>query len=171
MKIFIIGGKARSGKTTLKNFLKEELKDKKVLELMFAKYIKDYAKNYFNWDGKEETKPRELLQTLGTDIIRVKLNKPFFMINRVIEDIEILSIFFDIAIIDDARTIEEIESIKNKFENVTSIKLIREVENNLTETEKKHHTEIGLDNYNNFDYIFKNNKSLEDLKNFAKEII
>ena len=60
--IFLIGGKARSGKTTLGNFIKEEYKKnaKQIASMMYANYIKNYAKEYFGWDGSEETKPREL---------------------------------------------------------------------------------------------------------------
>lgn len=171
--IYIIGGKARSGKTTFGNFLKEELKrnGKKVASMMYARYIKDYAEDYFGWDGKEETKPRELLQKLGTDIIRIGLNKPKIFINRLCEDIEILSYFFDAIIIDDVREKEEIEMPKTLFNKVVTVKMIRENDNNdLTEEQKKHLTEISLDNYNDFDIIIENNKSLYELKEEANDL-
>lgn len=53
-------------------------------------YIKEYAKRISDWDGNDETKPRTLLQVLGTDIIRNTIDDKFF-INRTIEDIKVYS--------------------------------------------------------------------------------
>lgn len=172
--IYLIGGKARSGKTTVGNFIKDIYiaNGKRVASMMYSRYIKDYAEDYFGWDGLEETKPRELLQKLGTEIIRIGLNKPNFMINRLCEDIEILSCLFDVIIVDDIRTENEIEIPKNLFENVISIKIIRNnFNNNLTEEQRMHYTEIGLDNYNDFDIIVDNDGSLEDLLYKTEKII
>ena len=47
-----------------------EEKGKKVIFSRAGKYIKFYAMEITGWDGSEESKPRELLQTLGTDVIR-----------------------------------------------------------------------------------------------------
>jgi hypothetical protein len=41
----------------------------------------------------------------------------------------------------------------------------------MTEEQKNHYTEVGLDNYNNFDYIIKNNSSMDDLKKMAEKLI
>ena len=46
----------------------------------------------YDWDGSEETKPRELLQKLGTDVIRNKLDKAEMFIKRQVDDIEIYSL-------------------------------------------------------------------------------
>ena len=71
-KIYLIGGKAKHGKDTFSSFLKEvyENKGKKIIVTQYSKYIKYYAREMTGWDLSEETKPRELLQKLGTDIIR-----------------------------------------------------------------------------------------------------
>ena len=75
--IYVIAGKARRGKTTSALLMKEEYekRGKKVAITSYGKHIKDYVKNYFGWDGNEKTKPRELLQSIGTDLIRGKLKK------------------------------------------------------------------------------------------------
>ena len=95
MQIIMICGKARSGKDTLADFLIKDLKDKKPCKVQIGQYIKYYAMKYFGWDGEEETKPRDLLIHLGTDIIRNQID-PNFHINRLIEDLEVLSYFYDI---------------------------------------------------------------------------
>lgn len=160
-KIFIFSGKARSGKDSSCEYLKKKLLQDNIpsAQLLYAKYIKQYAQDYFGWNGKEETKPRKLLQELGTDIIRKKLNKPNFHVNRICEDIEILNNYFNVFLISDCRFENEIEIPKKQFGNqVISIRLIREnYKSELTEEQQNHISETALDNYNNFDYVIKAN--------------
>ena len=170
MKIIVIGGKARVGKDTTADYITEQIKDKeKVCRVQVGQYIKYYAEKYFGWDGREETKPRTLLQELGTDIIRNKIDSDFH-IDRLVQDIKVLSYFYDTFIVSDVRFPIEVEKLKNNFENVISIKVLRENEI-LTEKEKTHVTETALDNYNNFDYIIDNKGTLEDLKQRTIEIL
>lgn len=173
MKIFVISGKAKSGKNTFGELLREELKDfgYKPCVMHITEPLYQYARNYFEYDEKKDEKPREFLQKMGIEIIRDKMGKKEFLINRLFEDIEILKNFFDSFIITDARLIHEFEIIKKKFPDTILIKLERENYNdNLTDEEKKHITETELDNFNSFDYVIKNT-SLEDLKMSAIEII
>lgn len=173
MKIFVIGGKARCGKSTFGEYLKEELKEYgyKPCVMHITEPLYTYAKIYFSWDGTDKTKPREFLQKMGIEIIKEKLGKKDFLLNRLYEDIEILSDFFDTFIITDARLIDEFKSLKNKYPNVTTIKLIRENYNDdLKEEEKKHITETEIEVFNDFDYIIEN-KSLISLQEEAKRIV
>ena len=173
MKIYLVSGKARHGKDTISGFLKEELekKGKKVCYVRYAAYIKFYAKEYFGWDGEEETKPRELLQYLGTDIIRNKID-PLFHVNRILQDIEVLSYFFDTIIIPDVRVPNEILIPKEKFDNVVSINIFRpNFETELTGKEQQHLTEIGLDDFHDYDYQVINDKDLEALRKEAAKIV
>lgn len=163
--IVIFSGKVRSGKDTAMNIIREKYEEdnKKVINLQFSSYIKEYAKRISNWDGTDETKPRELLQELGTDIIRNKIDKYFF-INRIIDDIKVYSYFFDIIMISDARFPEEIETVKKQFKNTISIHINRPNNDTLTDRQKVHITETALDNYSNYDYIVNNDGTIEDLK-------
>ncbi len=173
MKIFVIGGKARCGKSTFGEYLKEELKEYgyKPCVMHITEPLYTYAKIYFSWDGTDKTKPREFLQKMGIEIIKEKLGKKDFLLNRLYEDIEILSNFFDTFIITDARLIDEFKSLKNKYPNVTTIKLIRENYNDdLKDEEKKHITETEIEVFNDFDYIIEN-KSLTSLQEEAKRIV
>ena len=164
-KIYIICGKARHGKTTLALMIhdycvKHNLKH---VDLCYGNYIKDYAKKISNWDGSEETKPRELLQQLGTNIIREKLGDEFF-IKRMIDDIKVYNLFFDVITISDARFPKEIDLIKESFENVKTIHIIRpDFDNGLTLEQQNHPSEIALDNYHNYDYEIINDGTLEQL--------
>jgi len=100
MEVILIAGKGRHGKDTTGNIIEEYLKERgfKVARAQISRPLKEYAKYYFGWDGSEETKPRDLLQQLGTEIIREKLGKEDFFVNRTIEDIDVLSYFSEIEL-------------------------------------------------------------------------
>lgn len=173
MKLYIIGGTAGSGKSTLGKHLKEQLNKYGhkacIMQLTWPLY--NYAKNYFNWDGNIDNKPRQFLQTMGIEIIKKKLHKDYFLINRLSEDIEILSSFFDTFIITDARLIIEIEELKKRYKNTITIHVKRELYNNkLNQSERTHITETELLNYDKFDYTI-NNYENTDLEKEAINII
>lgn len=161
-KIFIISGKARSGKNEISKIIEKYYSNKKTITISFGHYIKDYAKRVSDWDGSEETKPRELLQQLGIELIKNKIDNRLF-INRILEDIEIFSYFYDIIVASDARLVDEIETLKENYPNSISIRVIRNnYDNKLTDKQKNHLTEVDLDEYNNFDYIINNDETLEE---------
>lgn len=169
MKIILIAGKARSGKNTVANIIKETLNNKKVINLEYSSYMKKYAENIIDWDGSENTKPRDLLQQLGDEI---KSFDPLFLIKEMIMDIDIYSMYFDIITISDVRFPNEIDEIKKKFENSISIRIERpNFDNGLTIEEKNHISEIALDNYNNFDYVIINDGDIDKLRNKIEEVI
>ena len=170
-KIYVIAGKARHGKDTTAIAIRKAYKDKKVINLAYANYIKEFAKKISNWDGKEETKPRELLQTLGTDIVRDKIDKDFF-VKRLCDDIRVYSYYFDIITISDARFPNEIDIPKNLFDNVISIKVVRNhFESPLTLKQQNHATETALDNYNDFDFVLMNDGTIEDLEVKVEQLV
>lgn len=169
VKIIILSGKARSGKDKFADMIVNYYKNKKVKKLSYAYYLKNYVRNISNWNGEDSNKPRELLQTIGIDLIKNKIDNKL-LINRVIEDIEVYSYFYDIMVITDARLIDEIEDIKNKFNDVITIRINRDMDNNLKENEKNHITEINLDNYK-FDYVIENNDDYKVLENKVNEVL
>ena len=157
--IYLISGRARNGKGTLSKILKEEYEKRKyrVCEIQIMRTLKGYLKDYFNWDGSEETKPRKMLQQIGTDIIRDEMNLPYFHIDRLTEDIKVLSNFFDVFIVNDIRLPQEIEILKSRFKDVVSINVTRkDYTSSLNPSEQNHITELALDNYENFDYDIVN---------------
>ena len=160
---------ARSGKDKVADIIVNHLKNKKVKKLSYAYYLKQYVKNISNWKGLEEDKPRELLQTIGIDLIKNKVNNKL-LINRVIEDIEVYSYFYDVIVITDARLVEEVVDIKNNYNGVITIRINRNIDNDLTISEKNHITETNLDNYK-FDYIIENNDDYENLEKSVNKIV
>ena len=173
IKVYLICGKARSGKDTAAEILKEKLEEKnyKVCTIQIMRTLKGYLKDYFNWDGREETKPRTLLQQMGTELIREKLNMPNFHIDRLTEDIKVLSNYFNVFIVDDIRLVQEIEEIKKRFTNVTSIGVEKEnYISPLEESQERHITEHDLDNYDDYDYKIIN-RTKEDLELEVNKIV
>ncbi len=173
MKLYIIGGRAKNGKNTLANFLKEELKKKgyKPCIMHITEPLYAYARNYFEYNERSGEKPREFLQKMGIEVIREQLGKKTFLLDRLKEDIEILVNFFDTFIIADARLLDEFEYLTKEYGDVTTIKVERErFDDGLSAEEKKHITETEVDKYKSYNYIIKNT-GIEDLKESAKEII
>lgn len=168
-KIYILTGKAQSGKNEVSKIIKNYFENEKTIELAYASYLKEYIKNITDWDGSEDTKPRELLQQLGIELIKNKI-KDNLLIERITDDIKVYSYFFDIIIISDARFKEEIEEIKKISNNVTVINIKGKL-NKLTQNQQNHITETALDNYNNYDYVIENKTTKEELKSKIKEIL
>lgn len=170
-KIYIVCGKARNGKDTTAEMIRNYYQDKKCINLQYSSYIKEYAKRISGWDGSEETKPRSFLQELGTEVIRKQMGFDFF-VKRIIDDIRIYSNYFDIITISDARAKIEIDDVKSTFDNVVAIEVIRtNFDNGLSSKEQSHFTEKDLEGYQGYDYTIMNNGSLEDLNKKVIELM
>lgn len=171
--IYIICGKARNGKDTIGEIIKKiyDEKNKSYINIQYSSYIKEYAKKITDWDGSEETKPRALLQELGTEVIRKNIDSLFF-VKRVLGDIKVYSYYFDNIIITDARTKTEVDMPKNEFKNVIAIHVDRpNFDNGLTEEQKHHFTEVDLDDYNKYDYNVSNDGTISDLEIKIRKIV
>jgi len=171
--IFIISGKARHGKDTVASMIRENYENigLSTINLQYSSALKEYARRVSNWDGSEETKPRELLQLLGTELIRKKIDFLFF-VKRTIDDIKVYSYFFDCITISDTRAKVEIEVPKQELNKVVTIHVNRpSLQTELTAKEQKHFTEVDLDDYDNYDYKLENDGTLEDLNEKVKIII
>lgn len=169
MKLFVIFGKARSGKDTASIYLKEKLEKNGyrpcIVRITEPLYL--YAKKYFGWNENEDSKPRDFLQEMGIEIIEGKLDKKYFLLNRLKEDIEILCNFFDVFIISDARLEKEYHFFKENFDDLITIKVNRkDYVSSLNNAQKNHITEVQIDEIEGFDYIIEN----KDIESFESEI-
>lgn len=169
-KIFVLSGKARSGKDVVANVIEEYFGKDNSIKISYAYYIKDYLTRMNKYNENEKSKYRSLLQDFGVELLSKKIS-PNFLIDRLMQDVEVFSYFYDVIIITDARLVNEIEIPRRKFDNITTIRILNDSINDLTEIERKHITETGLDTYKDFDYIINNNSSLEELKNKTIEIL
>lgn len=163
MRLYVIAGKARHGKDTVALAIKEAYAGKKIINLGYGSYIKNYAMNISDWDGNEDTKPRDLLQQLGTDVIRNKIDKDFF-VKRICDDVKVYSYYFDVIIISDARFPNEVLTPKKLFDNVVTVRVIRpNFETNLSSKEQRHATETALDEFNDYDFEIVNDGTIDEL--------
>ncbi len=171
MKIYLVAGKAGSGKGEVAKIIKEYYlsNNKKVIITEFSKYLKLYACEVLDWDGSNP-KPRKFLQDLGVTI-RDNMEKPLFLINRMIEDLQIYRLYFDVVVINDVRLPIEIEEIKKNFSDVHTMYIINQFgKSPLTLQEQMHPTETALENYPYFDVTITND-NLNVLDNRVVEFI
>ena len=159
MNLYLITGKAGSGKDYLANKLKERLDNVVITRL--SKYIKIIAIELGLWDGNEDNKPREFLQNTGDLMRAIDTN---FLTKRILDDIKIYKeLGINNVIISDVRLINEINYLKSSEYNVITIRVNSDTSNRvLTDSEKNHITETELDNYNDFDYIVDRN-NIDDI--------
>ena len=90
----------------------------------------------------------------------------------MIEDVNIYELAgIDVLIIADARMPEEIEELKENYDEVYSIYVVNQfAQSKLTIEQQAHITENALENYNEFDWTIAND-NLEQLKNKVFKIL
>ena len=167
MQVIVISGKAQHGKDTTAGFLKDALEADgySVLIAHYGDLVKYVCKMYLGWNGEKDEKGRQLLQELGTDIIRMKLNKPNFHVGRICEDIEICQDYVDYVLIDDTRFPNEIFYPKAMFDNkVVTVHIVRtgDFHSALNDKQMHHPSETALDDFDGYDYIIEA-KDLDEL--------
>ena len=172
MKIIFIGGKANSGKDTAAEFIDEYYRSRglDVVNIQISYYIKMYAKEIAKWDGDNETKPRQLLQDLGTELIRKQIDEYFF-IKRIIQDIDIYSRYFDIITISDGRLPEEFAAVKLSYPETVTVHVTRPgYSSKLSKDQKAHVTESLVDEID-YDLELVNDGTLDEFQNKCIELV
>lgn len=160
-KVITFSGKAENGKTTFANMLKAELEErgKTAIVFHFADFLKFICKQYYGWDGNKNEAGRKLLQTTGTEIFRK--NNPGCWVRMAREFILGLGDSVDYVLIGDCRFHDEVEIAD------VSVRIDRvNYENHLTPEQRKHQSEVDLDDYN-FDIVVLNDKGLKELQDKA----
>lgn len=179
----IIGflGKKGYGKNTCADILTDHLKNYKVIQLAFANPLKESLKSLFGFNDDQlygnskekydeywKTTPREIMQYIGTDIIRNNLTKLLphinnnFWIMRMKLEIDKYN-DYDYILINDVRFQNETDLIQSLEGFV--IKIVRD---NLSLS--THESETSIDNIINYNFIIYNNENQLVLKNKLLEI-
>lgn len=143
-----------------------------MLIIHYADLLKFMCTSLFGWDGKKDERGRELLQRVGTDVIRAQ--RPDFWVDFIIEELKLFAGQWDYVLIPDARFPNEIDRLKEAGFDVTHLRIEREVMcSTLTAEQKKHSSETALDDVQP-DHVVYNNGTLIDLTRsilmFAREI-
>ena len=163
MKVICISAKARHGKDTAAEIMKEylEMQGKEVLITHFADLLKYLCKSLFGWDGNKDEKGRTLLQYIGTDVVGKK--NPAYWAQFVSNVLCMFENEWDYVLIPDCRYPVEIETMRQIFDT-TIVRIERpNFDNGLTEAQKNHPSEVDMDNYP-FDYKILNNGTLEEFR-------
>lgn len=169
MKVILISGKARNGKDTVAEILEKKLKSdgKTVLTIHYSDILKFICSKYLGWDGKKDEAGRELLQHVGTDIIRA--HDPDYLINFVTSVINFFD--WDYVIIPDCRLPDEITKIQDKGFDTIHIRVTRDsASNKLSKHAQSHITETALDDYPADAYI-ANDGTIGELKQKVYELL
>lgn len=146
MKIILISGKARHGKDTVAGFLQKSLEEhgEDVLIAHYADLVKYVCKTFFGWDGVKDEYGRNILQYVGTDVVRAK--RPNFWADFLSDILSIFADEWDYVIIPDTRFPNEIECMKSLDADVVHIRVRRSgFESPLTPEQQKHASEVALD--------------------------
>lgn len=164
MKVILISGKAQNGKDTVADFLHKALVNdsKRVLVTHYADLLKYICTNYFGWDGNKDARGRQMLQYVGTDVIRKQ--NPTLWVDFVSMLLKYFHENWEYVIIPDCRFPNEVTTmVDNGFDTVH----LRVVRNNfkspLTEEQQQHPSEIALDNVEP-DYFIYNDGTLGELE-------
>ena len=140
MNIFMISGKARSGKDTLAGLRKGQLPNKKVLIRGNAQTVKDCAKKYFNWNGAKDTKGRQLL----IDITNLGYAQDPYHWDRLTLKYALDKDNYDYLIIPDWRYFSTYEYLKEEGYEVITVHRHREIDNELHHSLKSDISEQGF---------------------------
>lgn len=156
MRIFLVAGKAGSGKNEVAKLIKEyyiyKLQDCAITH--YSKYIKNFALELTDWDGTEANKPRDFMQLAGD---KIRAIDPNYFTSNMVRDIEVYKQFVNNLVISDVRMPEEIETIKENFDEVYAIYVVNQFgSSKLTIEQQSHITETALEGYNEFDYTLAN---------------
>ncbi len=162
-KVICISAKARHGKDTAAEILKEylEYKGQRVLITHYADLLKFICRNYFNWNGEKDETGRTLLQYIGTDVIGAQ--KPAYWAEFVVGILKFFENEWDYVIIPDCRYPIEVATIERVFETVVLRVERPNFDNGLTDAQKNHPSEVDMDHYP-FDTTLYNDGSLDDLR-------
>lgn len=163
MKVCCISAKARHGKDTAADILKEYLEslNQRVLIIHYADLLKFICTKFFGWDGQKDEKGRTILQHIGTDIVGAK--NPAYWVDWVVNFLKLFEDEWDFVLIPDCRYPIEFQRVHEEFYS-TILRIERpNFDNGLSLEQKQHTSEVAMDDYT-FDEVIKNDGSLEDLK-------
>lgn len=158
--IITLSGKAESGKDFCAKIMKEYLEGGgfKPIIIHQADYLKYICKTYFGWDGEKDEKGRQLLQYVGTDLVRAKY--PNYWVDATLNAILILKETYDFFLIPDTRFPNEITLMREHY-MLASVLVVRPNHvNKLTPKQRLHASETALDNFQ-FDYTIVGEEGYE----------
>lgn len=145
-KVICISGKAQHGKDTTAQFIKEYLEEhgKSVLIMHYSDLLKFIVRTYFGWNGEKDEDGRDLLQYVGTDVIRRQ--SPDYWTDFAVGLIRMFPDEWDYVILADCRFPNEVECFKKSEFDTCHVRVIRApFASPLTPEQQLHISETALD--------------------------
>lgn len=164
MKVILISGKAQNGKDAVAGYLHKALVNdgKRVLVTHYADLLKYICRNYLGWDGNKDEKGRQILQYVGTDVIRKQ--NPTLWVDFVAMMLKYFHENWEYVIIPDCRFPNEVTTmVENGFETIHLRVVRNNFESPLTGEQQNHPSETALDNVKP-DYCIFNDGTLSELE-------
>ena len=169
VKVFLISGKAESGKDTVANFLMKNSKMEVNYNMHVANSVKKIAREDFGWDMKKDVKGRALLQLIGDG---GRQYNPDIWINKFIESLDGVVSQVDtnaLIVVPDIRYKNEVIKVaewgKNKNVEILTMRVRRpNHENTLTEEQRSNSSEVDLDDWGYWHIDLVNDGTLQDLE-------
>ena len=129
-------------------------------------YINSIKTDNKNWYEEKNALTRSILQIVGTDLIRKRVDKDFWIKEEVKKIKSYINV--DVVIITDARFPNECELLSTLLPDysIITIKVNRD-----TNIKDSHISETALDNYKQFTYEVDNNGTIETLKQSVQTIV
>lgn len=168
MTVVTISGKAGAGKDTLASIIGEQLSARGYTYHIahFADLLKFIVKSWFHWDGKKDEKGRQMLQYIGTDVIRKQ--NPDYWVDFMADMLKFFNNKWDYVLIPDARFPNEIAKLKEQF-CVVSLEVLRKSSSLLSGNLAGHISEHALDDFH-FDCRVCNDSDIDDLRALSKTV-
>lgn len=163
MRVIAISGHAQNGKDTTAAIMSRKLEDHgdKVLIAHYADLLKFICRTYFGWNGEKDEQGRQLLQYVGTDVIRKQM--PDYWVDFIISVLKLFDGEWDYVLIPDSRFPNEIEKLRDSGFDVQHVRVVRHgFISPLTAEQQNHPSETALDNTVPDSYII-NDGTLDDL--------
>lgn len=146
MKIICISGHAQNGKDTVAKMMRDmlQMEGYRVLITHYADLVKFVCTNFFGWDGNKDEQGRQLLQKVGTDIVRKQ--NPDYWVDFIVDMLTFFEDEWDYVLIPDTRFPNEIEKLRKCGFSIEHVRVSRpDFDNQLTEEQKHHPSETALD--------------------------
>ena len=174
MRVICISGKAGHGKDYFASLVQKELEDAgySVMVTHYGDLTKYICSHYFDWNGEKDEYGRRLLQHIGTDVVRAYDEN--FWVNHIFHILQMFTNQWDFVMLPDTRFPNEIDVLKERGLNVTSVRVNRpNFFSNLTAEQLLHSSETSLDSYS-FDHVIYNDGTdvtmQEAALNFTREL-
>ncbi len=179
-KVILILGHINSGKSTISKYILNSYFN--VNKFALGDAVKIFVSDLFNtlhdinpnisnislnslYDRSTKENYRDYLQRISTDVVRKHIGENVW-VNMVINQIDQVLDYSKIIIVDDVRFKNELNTFKNKYPNLITIRVTRPG----YETQSDHISEHDLDNYIP-DYTIINSNSLDYLYNEVDNIL